>query len=1251
MRLYISLLSLSLAILYTPLVWAIPYPSTTPTGEVGSGTFNGYFTNMFTASGCSGSDVVRGFTPTGILLCTSPSSTTTWLLSGTNVIQATTGSVGIGTSTPWAKLEIAGSQDNLLRLNKTSGGNYNYIEWLVAGTRKYWTGLDASGVFNIQSDSASPVVINAGGGNVGIGMTTPANKLHVSWAIGATDWIWAGCETNCESGGGYSILYPNGTIVATTSVTAPSFVGNLTGNATTATTSSSTNLINSPDGDRNASTKLPNTTPQWVRFDFANASTAGTAGNYAGVMTYAPWLGTTASTGDASYQLAFGSTAANGGGIPMLNIRKGIDSTWNSWYTILHSGNFVSSNQSSPVNANNVTTNGTYYANANVWLFGQTDGALYAQAYDPNWVGQIYQDYRTWQIALRGKNNGTWQSWRTVLDSSSNIWGLQSGRDFPQGTLIQTDIDYSVTNGEPWLLEIEGNSYGSLVPFDLKYQGYIYSNTVINHGGISNGTNITGMSLFNLGGKLAYWFPYQSYWQWFTVQVNDSYAGSKKNRVTAITNIAKPGGITKEVAMVYNQSVYANTAGNVGIGLWTPWARLDIAGNVKITDGTQWAGKVLTSDASGLASWITPGAASSVPWTGITGAPAFATNNVTGRVRMYEVGCESGWGSSCDANTNGRVDIADSTTLAANSTLAGGINPSNFHRNDVAGDWQMASATNSSSYSNAALEVRELNFAWAQSAVASEAPRIAFHWSARVASQIGMGADGVIRTFDNPGTGYENFAAKNIVANGTVQITGGAPGAGKVLTSDASGLASWQTATSSTTWAGVTAKSLGDTARSDSTLDIGTSQYMRWKNYGNGHVIIDASNGTSPSGSAINQTNSQVPWSWSYPTLMGWNGANTYGVRVDSARVADIIPWAGVTSKPTTIAGYGITDALDLPSSQNIPGIKYFLSNKWAGSYVGWQNTYALEAFSNDGGAAGMSFHRGGAYAVNMGLDPDNVIRIGGWSAPANIWQLDMAGNQTVAGRVTANAGLTVSEAWWAYTYITLKDDESPNGIKYIHANSNVMWFLNGYGSWMAYWDNNGNQQNQGSINVVWGVTANDMTNNGWYRSNGNAGWYSNSYWWGWWMTDPTWIRSYGWKYMYVDSIIQAGAYMNSPAYYYISDARLKKDLVKITSSLDKVNAMNGYYFKWKKDDKKDLGLIAQEVEKIFPDAVWEYTDPDSKKTYKNVEYGHLIAPVIEAIKELTTLVKSNKADIVALRSENESLKKRLDAIEARLGK
>jgi hypothetical protein len=47
--------------------------------------------------------------------------------------------------------------------------------------------------------------------------------------------------------------------------------------------------------------------------------------------------------------------------------------------------------------------------------------------------------------------------------------------------------------------------------------------------------------------------------------------------------------------------------GNVGIGQTNPVAKLDISGAVKIADGTQGSGKVLTSDASGVASWHAPG--------------------------------------------------------------------------------------------------------------------------------------------------------------------------------------------------------------------------------------------------------------------------------------------------------------------------------------------------------------------------------------------------------------------------------------------------------------------------------------------------------------------------------------------------------------------------------------------------------------------------------------------------------------------
>lgn len=68
---------------------------------------------------------------------------------------------------------------------------------------------------------------------------------------------------------------------------------------------------------------------------------------------------------------------------------------------------------------------GIWYVNGtnSTDLYSIADGAAYVNKYDNNWIAEIYQDYRTGQIALRGKNNGTWQAWRKVLDSSNyNTW-------------------------------------------------------------------------------------------------------------------------------------------------------------------------------------------------------------------------------------------------------------------------------------------------------------------------------------------------------------------------------------------------------------------------------------------------------------------------------------------------------------------------------------------------------------------------------------------------------------------------------------------------------------------------------------------------------------------------------------------------------------------------------------------------------------------------------------------------------------
>jgi hypothetical protein len=79
---------------------------------------------------------------------------------------------------------------------------------------------------------------------------------------------------------------------------------------------------------------------------------------------------------------------------------------------------FRNGNSTNSINPNSITENGIGYVNS-VSLFGQTDGALYSQAHSSNWNHQIFGDYRTGQLAVRGRNNGTLTAWRIILDSSN----------------------------------------------------------------------------------------------------------------------------------------------------------------------------------------------------------------------------------------------------------------------------------------------------------------------------------------------------------------------------------------------------------------------------------------------------------------------------------------------------------------------------------------------------------------------------------------------------------------------------------------------------------------------------------------------------------------------------------------------------------------------------------------------------------------------------------------------------------------
>ena len=93
-----------------------------------------------------------------------------------------------------------------------------------------------------------------------------------------------------------------------------------------------------------------------------------------------------------------------------------------------------------------------------------------------------------------------------------------------------------------------------------------------------------------------------------------------------------------------------------------------------------------------------------------------------------------------------------------------------------------------------------------------------------------------------------------------------------------------------------------------------------------------------------------------------------------------------------------------------------------------------------------------------------------------------------------------------------------------------------------------------------------------------------------------------------------------------ISDERLKENIVGIDDAVNKVSQLNGYTFTYKHDDKVSAGVIAQEVEKVLPQAVYEaelglHTNDDGE-LYKLVNYDALHGLLIEAVKELTKRVE-----------------------------
>ncbi len=119
-----------------------------------------------------------------------------------------------------------------------------------------------------------------------------------------------------------------------------------------------------------------------------------------------------------------------------------------------------------------------------------------------------------------------------------------------------------------------------------------------------------------------------------------------------------------------------------------------------------------------------------------------------------------------------------------------------------------------------------------------------------------------------------------------------------------------------------------------------------------------------------------------------------------------------------------------------------------------------------------------------------------------------------------------------------------------------------------------------------------------------------------------------------------------------VSDISLKRNVTQLTDATEKLMLIRGVYFDWNQseetglllNDGRQIGVIAQDVEKVYPEIVMT-----NDKGYKMVDYTKLTPVLLEAIKEQQQQIDSFKAENNDLRSELNTLKEKVDRIESLL--
>lgn len=270
----------------------------------------------------------------------------------------------------------------------------------------------------------------------------------------------------------------------------------------------------------------------------------------------------------------------------------------------------------------------------------------------------------------------------------------------------------------------------------------------------------------------------------------------------------------------------------------------------------------------------------------------------------------------------------------------------------------------------------------------------------------------------------------------------------------------------------------------------------------------------------------------------------------------------------------------------------------------------------------------------------------GGWYMADGTWIQTYGGKPVLfnnafatAGGATVGCGAALSGYQLQVCNGTARFDSN------VEANGNIYWGTGG--NWLSGFLNQGVRNDNAPTFAGLYLRAQNASEGGELYFNGGSGGYSP------WIIDvwnssiriwPTSIGGTGNVNLYnpngnTDLYVYGKAHAYSHPTW--SDRDLKTDIKPMASELESIAQLEPVTFRWKDNTRNGrhpmLGLIAQDVEKIFPQAVSKAKSAMDEKEYYTVDYAALTAPMIQGIKELKDITDALGAENAAVRAALES--------------